>query len=645
MIRMKEKEIDKYVSNGFDLDFVEKTQPQAGIKFNERYVVTGDCYEASLHLFSFPEEVSPLWLTTIMNNRDTVSTMDFTTARKDEIVKDINRSIGELKDRMASERHSTDRDDAFWELSNLQDFARNITQRGEIIKLVRTRIVLSNSSLEQLEKRIGDLRKELSGQDYKSQVFVFQQKEEWESLFMSYDAQEQYFNLKNGNTLPSENIGHGIPFHHQSLKDPRGMYLGQTSTGGVFALDPFFSTSTRTSFNMAVFGKMGMGKSTLLKQLEEGLVAKNCFIRGFDKARDYYHLVLEQGGKIIDLSGAEESEEVETGMINMLEVFATKITNKGIVDEAGSFIQHLSKVTNMIRFLNTDLSETAIQEFRKYLLDFYIKWGLVPEKGSKERFKVTGFPPTKYPILADFHHFLKHEVKLEKDVTVQRFQNLENIILQVEDMMDTYGKLFNGHTTIPNFENEQIIFFDIDGISKYDKPVFHCQLFTALTLMWSHALKNGRLMKHLFEEKKVNIEEIKYFMIIIDECHNVINAQNPFANTYVLELEREMRKFFAGLTFATQSPQEMLPPPGSNLDTSTMRAIFELTQYKVFLNMDSSVLGTLRSVLGESLTESELHILPTLERGQGVVQISAGQSFNVTFDPDEAQLERFRGGQ
>ncbi|EOO23328.1 hypothetical protein ICM_05551 [Bacillus cereus BAG1X2-3] len=644
MVKLGKKEQKKYRSAGYDLEFIQRVQPQGGIKFNERYIAQGDCYVACLNVYFLAEDIPPLWLTALLNNKDTLSSCDVATANREEVITDINRSITELKDRMTSERRSTDRDDANWELENLKLFAQAITQQGEIVKLVKVRIFIYDAVLEQLEKRIGDLKKEIAGQNYKAQVYVFKQKEEWQTLFASYDQQVEYLGAKGGNPLPSENIGYGIPFHHQDLKDPRGIYLGQTSTGGAFILDPFFSTNTRTSFSGFVFGKMGAGKSTLLKQLLEGLLGKDCFIRGFDKARDYYTIVQQQGGKIIDLSGAQGEDGVETGRINPLEVFATKITNTGAVDERGSFLQHLSKLTNMYRFLNVDVAETIIQEFRRYLLEFYTKCKLIPEPSSKEPFKITGLPPTSYPIMEEFLAHLD-KVELEKGATPQRHRDLETLKMQVYDMVHVYGDMFNGHTTLENFEDEQIVFFDIDGISKLDRPIFNCQLFTALTLIWSHALKNGRRMKYLREEKNLPIEDIIYFMVFLDECHNVINSRNKFANNYVLEFEREMRKFVAGIFFATQSPQEMLPPPGSNVDVSDMKAIFELTQYKIFLNMDNSVLETLKSVLGESLTESEFRILPELKRGEAIVQVSSTETYNVMFDPDEKQLERFKGGQ
>ncbi|AZJ24387.1 ATP-binding protein [Bacillus toyonensis] len=645
MVKLGKKEQQKYRTEGYDLDFISRVQPQGGIKFNEKYITQGDCYVACLHVYSLAEDIPPLWLTALMNNKDTISSVDIATANKEEVVRDINRSITELKDRTTSERRSTDRDDAHWELQNLTDFARSITQQGEIVKLIKLRIFIYDPVLEQLEKRIGDIKKEIAGQNYKAQVYVFKQKEEWQTLFASYDDQMEYLGVKSGYPLPSKNIGFGIPFHHQDLKDPRGIYLGQTSTGGAFILDPFFTTSTRTSFSGFVFGKMGAGKSTLLKQLLEGLLAKDCFIRGFDKAKDYYTIVQQQGGKIIDLSGAKSNGIVETGRINPLEVFATIIDDDtGEVNEKGSFLQHLSKLTNNLRFLSVDISETAVKEFRNYLLEFYIEYGLIPGREDNKPLKITGLAPTDYPIMEEFLEYL-NGVQLEKGSTAQRLRDLETLRVQVRDMVFVYGDIFNGHTTLRNFEDEKIVIFDIDGISKIDKPIFNCQLFTALTLIWSHALKNGRRMKYLREEKKYPVEDLTYFMVLLDECHNVINSENKFANKYILEFEREMRKFLAGIFFATQSPQEMLPPPGSNVDVSDMKAIFELTQYKIFLNMDNSVLETLKNVLGESLTESEFRILPELKRGEAIVQVSSTETYNVMFDPDEKQLERFKGGQ
>lgn len=641
-MKLKEKDQIKLKEQGYDLDFINRVQPKGGLSFGEKYINTGDCYIGCLHVYSFAEDVNSLWLANLMNIENTIATLDLATANKEEVIRDINRSIGELRDRTETERRSTDKDDAGYELQNLREFAHSITQGGEIVKLTHVRIFFYDFSIEELEKRIGDTKKELNGMNHKTTVYLFQTKQEWQSLFTSYDHQIKYNGSRKGNLLPSSSIGGGVPFHHQALKDPRGIYLGQTSTGGAFMLDPFYSTKTRRSFNGFVLGKMGFGKSTFMKQLEEGLVAKNCFIRGFDKARDYYDLVESQGGKIVDLSGG-----AGLGMINPLEIYATKTDEKTLtIDEYGSFMQHISKVANMIRFLNPSITDIEVTEFRTLLRQFYIYIGLLtPEYvAHPERVKVTGLGSNNYPTMSDFSKYLHKNVKF-KNPTPERMRTLEMIRIMVDDMVGQYAPLFDGHTTIEDFANEQIVFFDIDGISQLDKEVFNCQLFTALTLMWNHALTHGRKVKRLREQGKLAIEDVRYLMVLIDECHNVINANNLFAVDYVISFEREMRKFSAGVFFATQSPNEILPEGASDSSIDKIKTVFELTTYKVFLNLDNSVMGKMREVLGASLTDTEYQMLPELKVGQAIVQTSSNESYTVTFDPETSQLERFKGGQ
>lgn len=67
-------------------------------------------------MYFLAEDIPSLWLTALMNNKDTISSVDIATANREEVVKDINCSITELKDRMTSEPRSTDRDAAHWEL-------------------------------------------------------------------------------------------------------------------------------------------------------------------------------------------------------------------------------------------------------------------------------------------------------------------------------------------------------------------------------------------------------------------------------------------------------------------------------------------------------------------------------------------------
>ncbi|MFL4617012.1 ATP-binding protein, partial [Staphylococcus aureus] len=131
-------------------------------------------------------------------------------------------------------------------------------------------------------------------------------------------------------------------------------------------------------------------------------------------------------------------------------------------------------------------------------------------------------------------------------------------------------------------------------------------------------------------------------ILFIDECHNIINANNREVVNFTKNFMKEMRKYLAGIMLATQSPQELLPQ-GNDLIVNDLKQIFELTQYKFLLGMDQSTLDKLENVLGDTIKESEYQLIPKLDRGQAILSI-AGESIVFDVQPSKEQLARFSGG-
>ncbi|HCC0899847.1 TPA: hypothetical protein M4L37_002866, partial [Enterococcus faecium] len=52
-----------------------------------------------------------------------------------------------------------------------------------------------------------------------------------------------------------------------------------------------------------------------------------------------------------------------------------------------------------------------------------------------------------------------------------------------------------------------------------------------------------------------------------------------------------------------------------------------------------------KKVLGNTITDTEIMLLPELEVGQAVVQTSSEDTYMINFDPYPEQIERFDGGQ
>lgn len=629
---LSKKEVEAAKNAGYDLDFLNAIQPQGGIYFEERQTVSADGYSKVLYVTGYPNNTNIFWLAWLTNNPYTIATVDIKSASNEEELDAINRALNELEDRAQKERQKTDQTKAARNYQSLMQYASELNSGGEVAKLVRVRIFVYASTQEQLETRVVELRKELKGHGFRMTPLLFEEESHFRSLFMSYSQQDKRLVTNHrGQSMQAAVLGKGVPFHQQSLQDPLGYPIGTTQTGGTFIFDQFRTTSTRRAFNQVVLGRMGFGKSTYLKLIEEATVARGNRVRIIDKTKEYEHLVTKQGGLVINLDGSQ-------GRINPWEVYATVTDADGLViNERSSFQSTLANLTSQLRLMNRDFSDTDAMEARKLIQLHYRDYGLNPAK-------ITGLDPTSYPTYRTFLDFVKKvkETKAYQKYDIQA-KTVERLTTTVSFLLDNYGEMFDGPSTIRNLSEEPIVSFDISSISTADKNIFQLQISSALQLIWSDALKNGRRQNYLLREHKIQPQDIVYFNVFFDECHNLINANNPDAVEYVSNFEREMRKFRAGIILATQSPQEMMPEGASGADIAKLKTIFELTQYKVIFANDDSIMKRLSSILGTSLNESEYAAIPELKVGHAIVSFGSKESYRVEFNPSKRQLADFRG--
>lgn len=628
---------------GYDLDWLKEIQPRGGIEFNENGYSTSDGYNRVLKVYSYANDTGFFWLAYLMNNLNTVATLDIATAEKDEVIQKINFKLNELEEAAEKERKATDRNDSVADYQELTSYALDLTRNGEIAKKIVLRIHVYAPTIEKLDERCDELIKDIKALGYKAYSRMFQSHFDYASLFCSYSEQEKQPNFQRGHTTTALNIGKGTPFNHQTLKDSHGAEYGYTKTGGAFIWDVVHLNNTRLSSNLVMFGTMGAGKSTILKMITENLLAQGHIVWGFDKAKDFIPLIRSRNGRIVRLDGSE-------GMINWLEVFATKTDDNGInINEKQSFIAHLDKVTHQMSLINPELKGTLRSDFRIYLRQFYVYKKLVPKSFKEEEghdnlkdFKITGLTPESYPTFSEFWAFLK-SITI-KNGTPGKIARKEKLETMVEELCETYGEMFDGHSTISNFSREHFLLFDIESIDGLDRGVFQAQLYMAMTLIWNQALIQGRRQKYLVEKGELDEEHVREFCALIDECHNVINAHNIETVEYMTNFQREMRKIFGATLLATQSPQEMVPENVNHQHLDQLKKVFELSPQKVFLKMDPSQIPHIQSLVGKSLTESEVQSITEQKKGDAIITFGDRETYRVHITPNERQLKLFAGG-
>ena len=69
-------------------------------------------------------------------------------------------------------------------------------------------------------------------------------------------------------------------------------------------------------------------------------------------------------------------------------------------------------------------------------------------------------------------------------------------------------------------------------------------------------------MKKTWESNQIDWQDITRFLIFIDEAHKIINTNKLEAAEQLLKFEREARKYFGGLIYASQSITRDFVPEG-----------------------------------------------------------------------------------
>ncbi|WP_290851347.1 hypothetical protein [Eubacterium sp. LMAG:50] len=638
MIAKKEKRTKKPER---DMNLLNEIKPAGGITFKDvKYITTGSGYEGCIHIYKFPENIDTYWMAKVCNINGTVALVDISTDNMSEVKKNLNKSMKEQVGRRIGARDFAELYDADKRLDEMKRMYDEIKSYNEVIKLVHIRIFLADRSFESLEKKIKNIMDKLeTDSGFLTTIYLNESKSEYKSMTRSYKKQKEEMFFPKGQSLTATGVAHGDPFHFSSLDDETGEFLGTTPCGGNVLLDIFQKTSTRLYYNFLAIGEMGSGKSTLLKKQFKSNAIKGNYVRTFDISGEFTILTKTLGGKVIKLDGSE-------GILNPLEIL------KAGDDENISFTRHISKVSTFYKFLvggSVDAEEIA--EFEDVLKQLYSSFGLWSD--DRRNIQCTGLPAASYPTFTDYLNFLTESMEvmqnekyshLEEQVVAKTLLLRDKIRKVIKNIVDTYGTLFDGHTSIDNILDEQIVTFDISTLKELKDEVFDAMIINIISLCWDNCVTNGKLMLNMLREGKIKLWDITRFLILIDESHRWLNAKKTHALDLVSVYLREARKYFGGIGLASQRAADYVPEGSDSDAVNKLKNIFELTQYKFVFRQSSNAKKLLYQIFDGELTGTQIEKIPKLEIGQCILLISGDKNieFKVHLTKDEDML--FSGG-
>ncbi|MEG1427601.1 MAG: ATP-binding protein, partial [Oscillospiraceae bacterium] len=359
------------------------------------------------------------------------------------------------------------------------------------------------------------------------------------------------------------------------------------------------------------------------------------YIRIIDVSGEFTELALALGGKVITLNGKES-------VINYLEVFRTD------EDEAVSFSNHLSKMNTFYKFISPTADEDDRNEFEEYVRKLYEAKGLWLGN-SLEPQHITGLSPLVYPTFDDLLSLIRSDLyedfathRVNNNMSPSKWQRLESIELTVGNLVNSYGTMFNAHTTLPDITDEQIIVYNVESIGNMKSEIFNTMLFNILSLMLDDMIRVGVPSKAAYESG-TPIYDIPKLLLVVDEAHKFINTRNPLALNYMIDIMREGRKYFTGLLFASQSIRDFAPQNNDSEAVEKLKTLFELTQYKFIMQQESNCLGLLRTIFEDTLTESQLKQIPKFGQGECLL-LTGAESLHTFISISEDERVLFTGG-
>ena len=305
----------------------------------------------------------------------------------------------------------------------------------------------------------------------------------------------------------------------------------------------------------------------------------------------------------------------------------------------------------MFRFMNTGANDDDLTMLENLVIDFYIQHGMWTKNPQEhpENIHTIGLPVDQYPILSDFLVFLHQEQRIFQNEhrTMTQLDTMTRIINTFQRMKTTESDMFDGFTSVPDFESKQVVTFDISGLKDHGNDIFNAQVFSILNLMSSHIISNGKKYRNLMKKREINSEDIPRYYMNIDEGENLITPTFSFGVETLASLMEQMRKNFCGITIAAPTIKDLIPDT-FNVDSPYIRAVkkmFSLMQYRGFFQLSDDDLPALERALGGSTTREELKTITKLQKKQLLFNINGDRNLVFTVQATNQELHRYNGGE
>lgn len=511
--------------------------------------------------------------------------------------------------------------------NNLKNFVeRSVRETSSTVNVIINIYVKANN-LEELNENVKKIRSELDTSmfEIKTKPIPHLQQDYYKKnspLFVKNELSEDE-DFLNGQPMSSISASALWPFIYDTLEDPYGTLIGSemTSHGKIIFNQFLYSTHPqlakmygRTSGNMIIVGRTGMGKTVLMNLIAFGHLINKRKIIWIDPENKNYRLTRYCGGcfiafgtgdmmiNIFDLKPISSDDD----QISHDEMYNTKNAIFNVVEEI--------KIT--FKTLWSNISEDALAMISEVVVGTYKSVGIT----EMTRFEY--LTSEDYPTFSNFTMVINEkveqyskngEINSREIAALKELQMKMRHITGYKEIEGEWGRFFNGHTTMTQEQLESnIISFGTKNLINVSPELQNALLRMVFQYAWSVGLGN--------KEETV---------LIIDEEHMFIGV--PFLAELLAIIQRRSRKYLTATLTGTQQVNDYCDKSIEKYG----KAIFDNSTYQVYMNLTKDGINDLSKLI--TLTDTDKENIENLPPHCGLF-VLGNKKLQVQFEASPEEL-------
>ena len=640
--RLDSKELALFLKYTNEIDFDEKeldALPESeyaswamprSLQIRTNNVILNDITSYTMAISSYPTTAGDAWLAGVMSIPATKVVVKLQPMDKAKTVKNIDRSIAELRARY----NASGVDSTLIELANhiqsLTELLSMLQSDNEVLLNTDVYVSCYDTALTKKEGRTepAENSSRVTINNMRAVVRRLYREEELRLSSLQFNQTEGYIGSQVSGYDPfAKTLGRGIPgataaamfpWIYAHVADANGIKLGSEDGIPVF-IDMFRRDSERVNSNVVIVGKSGSGKSYAAKSLLVNLAADNSKIFVLDPENEYTELAANLHGKFINVGNAQQ------GRMNPFQIITALDDDSDEESTAtGSYASHMQFLEEFFRQILPDCEKDALEYLNTLADRVYMNLGITEETN------LSLLRPEDYPTFDNLY-----------DEILKEFQSTDNEYLRsiLRTLMNYVSKfsaggrnanIWNGPSTISTDENFTVFNFQ-SLLAGGNSTVTNAQMLLVMKYIDNEIIKNRDYNKRYGTHRKI--------VVVIDEAHVFIDEKYPIALDFMFQLAKRIRKYNGMQIVITQNIKDFV---GSEELSRKSSAIINACQYSFIFPLAPNDMDDLCRLYEKAggINESEQEKIVTAPRGNAFVILSPGSrsSFQVEVPEDVVRM-------